>query len=269
MLRSETLLLTFPMFRNTPTLQAQITQVWTMVRYVWRDSRVPLFARFFVVLAPLYWINPYDLIPDLQPGGYCDDVVIAALLLILAFRLVPKAVLRDSRQAAHLKQKAAAFGMLYVTVTGSIPCPAHTSLSLNVSPAYVSAERVPIGCSISPGADEHPAQVAAKANSCDSHHCSPNDFAGSQYRCAPSSAEEPALSIPRPLGQDLPVFTHSPPILLTTRGGQYQLYASEDASAAALVAKPQRSNAMPPHLAGGIFVGVLRKRCPLGDGSCC
>ena len=48
---------------------AQIEQFLQLIRHIWRDSRVPLLARIYLVLAPLYWINPFDFIPDLQPTG--------------------------------------------------------------------------------------------------------------------------------------------------------------------------------------------------------
>jgi uncharacterized membrane protein YkvA (DUF1232 family) len=51
---------------------------------VWRDRRVPILARIFVVLAPLYWINPYDLIPDIQPTGHLDDITLGFLLVVMA-----------------------------------------------------------------------------------------------------------------------------------------------------------------------------------------
>jgi uncharacterized membrane protein YkvA (DUF1232 family) len=72
-----------------------------VANHAWHDPRVPLPARIFVVLAPLYWINPFDLIPDLQPGGQCDDLTIACLLLVMALRLVPEAVFRDARKTVN------------------------------------------------------------------------------------------------------------------------------------------------------------------------
>jgi len=81
---------------------------------VWRDQRVPVLARIYVVLAPLYWINPFDLIPDLQPGGCCDDLVIGCLLIAMAFRLVPEAVFRDARKASN----PAVCGVMFVSLLG-------------------------------------------------------------------------------------------------------------------------------------------------------
>jgi uncharacterized membrane protein YkvA (DUF1232 family) len=79
----------------------QIMQLLSVLRAVWRDPRVPMLARIYVVIAPFYWINPFHLIPDFQPTGHCDDLIISCLLLVMAFRLVPAAVFRDARKVAN------------------------------------------------------------------------------------------------------------------------------------------------------------------------
>ncbi len=80
----------------------------------WRDPRVPLLAKIFLIFAPLYWLNPTDVISDLQPGGHVDDVIIAALLIMLAIRLVPVAVFRD----AHKAFNPAVCGVMCLSILG-------------------------------------------------------------------------------------------------------------------------------------------------------
>ncbi len=230
----------------------QIEQFVQMVRYVWRDSRVPVLARIYVVLAPLYWINPFDLIPDLQPGGHCDDITVFCLLVIMALRLVPREVFRDSHKAKLLGKKAAAFGMLYVTVAGSSPVHAHASHSLKASPAHILGSSVFIDFFTSPETNDQSPQVKTTAPSYYNQDSNPRQFSRSD--CLSVLYVPKALMPVIILGRDLLVDRHGPLTLLVTRGGQSQLYASEDASTSIIAAKLQCSFQSPPQIAGGVFV---------------
>jgi len=86
----------------TATVLERMRNDMRIATRVWRDPRVPFLARIFVVLAPLYWINPFDLIPDMQPNGHVDDVILAFLLIVMALRLVPKEVFQDARRTRSL-----------------------------------------------------------------------------------------------------------------------------------------------------------------------
>lgn len=65
------------------------------------DSRTPILSKLVAFAALLYLISPIDLIPDFIPIlGYVDDIVIAPLLLHIAFRLLPADVKASGMEKA-------------------------------------------------------------------------------------------------------------------------------------------------------------------------
>lgn len=67
-----------------------------------RDARTPWAARVLLGAAIAYALSPIDLVPDFIPVlGHLDDLVIVPLLVWLALRLVPSAVLRDARRSVR------------------------------------------------------------------------------------------------------------------------------------------------------------------------
>lgn len=69
----------------------------TTVRRLSRDPRVPRRAKVVVAFAGLWVISPIDLIPEFLPIiGPIDDVVVVALALRYAARLVPREVLFEA-----------------------------------------------------------------------------------------------------------------------------------------------------------------------------
>jgi len=66
-----------------------------------RDPRTSWYARAAAALVVAYALSPIDLIPDFIPVlGYLDDVVLLPLGLWLTARLIPPAVLAESRARA-------------------------------------------------------------------------------------------------------------------------------------------------------------------------
>ena len=66
-----------------------------------RDPNTPVLAKALCVFVVAYALSPIDLIPDFIPVlGYLDDVILLPGLIWLAVRLVPPAVLLDSRAKA-------------------------------------------------------------------------------------------------------------------------------------------------------------------------
>src|SRR5450631_690654 len=75
--------------------------------YGLRDKRTTVIARLPVILAIIYLLSPFDLIPDFIPFfGYVDDLIIVPLLLNLAIRLLPGPVREESMlKAVRNKRK--------------------------------------------------------------------------------------------------------------------------------------------------------------------
>ena len=83
-----------------------------------RDPRTPWIAKLLVIAAVAYALSPVDLIPDFVPVlGLLDDLVILPLLIALAIRLTPPAVLADARAQA---QRAVARGKRWGLVAAAV-----------------------------------------------------------------------------------------------------------------------------------------------------
>lgn len=68
-----------------------------------KDPRVPWYARLFAACVVAYALSPIDLIPDVIPVlGHLDDLIIVPLGVALAIKMVPSAVLTESRQRAEV-----------------------------------------------------------------------------------------------------------------------------------------------------------------------
>ncbi|TVR11776.1 MAG: DUF1232 domain-containing protein [Salinarimonadaceae bacterium] len=62
------------------------------------DPRTPVRARVALVFAALYVVFPFDLIPDYRPiYGLFDDIVVAAIAIAFALRLIPREVREQYR----------------------------------------------------------------------------------------------------------------------------------------------------------------------------
>jgi len=68
----------------------------------YRDPRTPWHARLVAAAVLAYALSPIDLIPDFIPVlGYLDDLILVPLGVALALRLIPAAVMNDSRRRAR------------------------------------------------------------------------------------------------------------------------------------------------------------------------
>ena len=68
----------------------------------YRDPRTPWYARIFAAIVVGYAFSPIDLIPDFIPVlGYLDDLVLVPLGIGIALRLIPPAVMAESRTKAR------------------------------------------------------------------------------------------------------------------------------------------------------------------------
>lgn len=67
-----------------------------------RDPRTPWYAKALGTLVVAYAFSPLDLIPDFVPVlGYVDDLLLLPLGLWLTLRLIPPAVIAESRARAQ------------------------------------------------------------------------------------------------------------------------------------------------------------------------
>lgn len=66
-----------------------------------KDPRTPWHARVLAAIIAAYALSPLDLIPDPIPGlGLLDDILLIPLGLKLVTRLIPEALLNESRERA-------------------------------------------------------------------------------------------------------------------------------------------------------------------------
>ena len=66
-----------------------------------RHPQTPWYAKLLVGAIVAYALSPIDLIPDFVPIlGYVDDLILLPLAIALALRLVPPAVMLESRALA-------------------------------------------------------------------------------------------------------------------------------------------------------------------------
>ena len=77
-----------------------IPQLPNFFRLGWRlfrDHRVPTRLKILVVLTLLYWVSPFDIIPDaFLPGiGYVDDVTLLVLMGYYFIRWSPQEVVAE------------------------------------------------------------------------------------------------------------------------------------------------------------------------------
>ncbi|HLP09906.1 MAG TPA: YkvA family protein [Opitutaceae bacterium] len=88
------------MFKCLRQFAHRVGREFTVYRRVWRDPRTPWLPRILLGLAIAYFALPFDLIPDFIPVfGQLDDLLIVPLLVWLAVRLIPPAVLAEHRAA--------------------------------------------------------------------------------------------------------------------------------------------------------------------------
>lgn len=67
---------------------------------LFRDPRVPLYAKAVPILALIYAASPLDLVPDLIPVlGQLDDVAVLAAGLEFFIKLCPQDVVEEHRAA--------------------------------------------------------------------------------------------------------------------------------------------------------------------------
>ena len=70
--------------------------------FAYRHPQMPLVAKIAAMLIVAYAFSPIDLIPDFIPVlGFLDEVILLPALIALTLKLVPEAVVVESRGAAQ------------------------------------------------------------------------------------------------------------------------------------------------------------------------
>ena len=70
--------------------------------FAYRHPQMPLGAKIAAILIVAYAFSPIDLIPDFIPVlGFLDEVILLPALIALTLKLVPEAVVVESRSAAQ------------------------------------------------------------------------------------------------------------------------------------------------------------------------
>ena len=72
----------------------------------YKDPRVPWYARVLAACVVGYACSPIDLIPDPIPVlGYLDDLVLVALGIALALKMIPPEVMAECRERADVAMR--------------------------------------------------------------------------------------------------------------------------------------------------------------------
>ena len=70
--------------------------------FAYRHPQMPLVAKIAAMLIVAYAFSPIDLIPDFIPVlGFLDEVILLPVFIWLTLKLIPEAVVVESRSAAH------------------------------------------------------------------------------------------------------------------------------------------------------------------------
>ncbi|MHC0038251.1 YkvA family protein [Pseudoneobacillus sp. C159] len=71
-----------------------------------KDTRVPWYAKVFIICVVAYAFSPIDLVPDFIPIlGYLDDIILVPLGIFLALKMIPKQVILDCEEQANQMMK--------------------------------------------------------------------------------------------------------------------------------------------------------------------
>jgi uncharacterized membrane protein YkvA (DUF1232 family) len=86
------------------TRYVKMTDRIRFLRGLWRDLRVPWYARALLGAVVVYLLSPIDLIPDFIPLlGYLDDVLIAAAGFWVAMTLIPADIRKEHRDRVEVE----------------------------------------------------------------------------------------------------------------------------------------------------------------------
>ena len=84
--------------RRTRSLKGEVQTLYLAIK----DPRTPWYAKVSAGIVVAYALSPIDLIPDPIPIlGHLDDLILIPLGLALVMKMIPPAVLAESRSRAQ------------------------------------------------------------------------------------------------------------------------------------------------------------------------
>lgn len=87
------------MLNQLKKVTAQLKQEFEVYRLVLKHPGTPVLAKILLGLAIGYVLMPFDLIPDFIPViGQLDDLVIVPLLVYVALKMIPNALVSECRE---------------------------------------------------------------------------------------------------------------------------------------------------------------------------
>ena len=87
------------MLSQLKKIATQLKQEFEVYRLVLRHPDTPMPAKILLGLAIGYVLMPFDLIPDFIPViGQLDDLVIVPLLVYMALKIIPDALVSECRE---------------------------------------------------------------------------------------------------------------------------------------------------------------------------
>jgi hypothetical protein len=203
---------------------------------------------------------PFDVHPDFLPGGLNDDLWIVPILFAFATILIPRIVFQDARKAV-------------VQAICGIIC-----LSLSANSAYQSDFGTCARANLNGLGEMKNASKSFEQRSSNiaDRHLERQKQSGSQSLASKTTMSDGRFTFPEPVllahnsvicSPHEQTFSSKPigavyiplaHIILTTRGGQYQLYAAEN-DAAVLKMDHSHRKLVPPRIVGGIFIADSTK----------
>lgn len=107
---------------NLKTGAARLKSEAQVLIIAYKDSRTPIMAKLLIGITVGYLLSPVDLIPDFIPVlGLLDDLIIVPALIALSIKLIPSAILEDSREQLknnpqHYKKNNWLFAVIIIVI---------------------------------------------------------------------------------------------------------------------------------------------------------
>jgi uncharacterized membrane protein YkvA (DUF1232 family) len=87
------------MLNRLKNIGRKLKQELAFYKSILKDNRTPKIAKWLLAIAIGYAVMTFDLIPDFIPViGQLDDLIIIPILIIIAFKIIPKQVIADCRK---------------------------------------------------------------------------------------------------------------------------------------------------------------------------